>query len=242
MVNVLISNKNTDESQMNCKEINYDRNYNIQTVNNGIDTISTYWKKAPDILVLDNNIQDMLIEDIINRLSADPMEQKKCNTILTLDSNYHLNLKKFTKIDQVITKPIKDNELSNAIKELAIDYNTPDLKFGEVDTLLQLLNFNCISPGYTYLKDAIIYCYYKPNQLEFLNTIIEHIAYEHKVSKIKVRDSLYNSLQPFKSLDLSRFPNEIKLIFFDNSDITLKKFLEKLVFYLIKSKREGKIF
>ena len=37
-------------------------------------------------------------------------------------------------------------QLISFIKELGLDYNTPDLELGEIDWLLQSLNFNCMSP------------------------------------------------------------------------------------------------
>ena len=37
-------------------------------------------------------------------------------------------------------------QLLDTYKELGLDYNTPDLELGEIDWLLQSLNFNCMSP------------------------------------------------------------------------------------------------
>ena len=64
-------------------------------------------------------------------------------------------LNKYAKINEVIYKPFVETELTNAIKTIAIDYNTPDLEVGEIDWLLQSLNFNCLSSGYKYIKKAI---------------------------------------------------------------------------------------
>lgn len=112
-------------------------------------------------MVLDNNISDLSIEDVIGRLSISPIENKKCNTILTLDKTYKFKITtKLTKINEVILKPIIDNKLSNLIREMALEYYTPDLEYGDVDLLLQALNLNCMSSGYKYMKEAIIYCYY----------------------------------------------------------------------------------
>ena len=177
MVNVLIGNKNTTELDILCQNLANDKNYRVDNVATGKDIVALYLKTNPDILILDNSLPDMTIEDIVNRLSSNPLERKKCNTILTLPLDYNIKMRKYGKVSDVIYKPFIDNELSDVIKELAIDYNTPDLEIGEVDWLLQSLNFNCLSRGYKYIKDAITYCYYRPDELEYLNNILKYLAY-----------------------------------------------------------------
>ena len=108
-----------------------------------------------------------------------------------MDKTYKFKITtNLTKINEVILKPIIDNKLSNLIREMALEYYTPDLEYGDVDLLLQALNLNCMSSGYKYMNEAIIYCYYKPDQLEFLNTIIDYISYQHSITRIKVRDPI----------------------------------------------------
>lgn len=62
MVNLLIGNKNTKEIDILCPELTNDENYRVDNTSTGIDTINTYWKINPDILVVDNSLSDSLLE------------------------------------------------------------------------------------------------------------------------------------------------------------------------------------
>lgn len=88
----------------------------------------------------------MSIEEIINKLSCSPIEKKKCNTILILPSKNNFHLTDVQKINKIIYNSNYKEQLISFIKELGLDYNTPDLELGEIDWLLQSLNFNCMSP------------------------------------------------------------------------------------------------
>ena len=145
MVNVLVGNKNTDETAILRQEITNDKIFRVENVVTGTEIVTTYWKFNPDILVLDSDLPDMSTKDIMDRLSCTPVERKRCNTILTVPSNYIMKLTDLQKINTILYKPISNHRLSNTIKKIAIDYNTPDIEVGEIDWLLLSLNFNCMS-------------------------------------------------------------------------------------------------
>lgn len=240
MVNLLVGNKNTRDIDILCQELANDKIYRVENVSNEQDTISTYWRINPDILVLDDTLH---IEDIVNRLSCNPVEQKRCNTILTLKPNYNIKLNNFAKINEVIYKPILNNELVDTIKVMALDYNTPDLEFGEVDLLLQTLNFNCLSAGYKYMRDAITYCYYRPDELEFLNNVLKYLAYKYNVPESRVRDALKSSIRPFNNTNVFGSSYDLYKILYNNGyKLSLKDFLERIVLYLIREKKKGRLF
>lgn len=243
MVNVLIGNKNTTELDILCQNLANDKNYRVDNVATGKDIVALYLKTNPDILILDNSLPDMTIEDIVNRLSSNPLERKKCNTILTLPLDYNIKMRKYGKVSEVIYKPFIDNELSDVIKELAIDYNTPDLEIGEVDWLLQSLNFNCLSRGYKYIKDAITYCYYRPDELEYLNNILKYLAYQYNTTESQVRDSMNGCIRPFNNASEYDCPEDLyKVLYNHGHKLSLKDFLERIVFYLIRVKKKGRLF
>ena len=246
MVNVLIGNKNTTELDILCRNLANDKNYRVNSVNSGKDIISMYLKINPDILVLDNSLTDMAIEDIVGRLSANPLERKKCNTILTLPLDYNIKMRKYQKINEVIFKPFENNgvdELSNVIKELAVDYNTPDLEVGEVDWLLQSLNFNCLSGGYKYMKKAITYCYYRPEESGQLIAVLKYLAYEFNTTESQVRDSMNGCIRPFNnSNDYSCSKELFKVLYNNGQKLSLKEFLQRVVIYLIREKKKGRLF
>ena len=152
-------------------------------------------------------------------------------------------MKKYWKIGQIVYKPFSDNELKDIIREFAIDFNTPDLEFGEVDWLLQSLNFNCLSGGYKYMKKAITYCYYRPEEAEFLNTILKYLAYEFNSTESQVRDSMNACIRPFNnSSDYSCTEELYKILYNNGQKLSLKDFLHRIVFYLIKVKKKGRLF
>ena len=101
MVNILIGNRNCRKAKLLQKQLTNEKNYIVNYVYSGKDTINMYWKLNPDILVLDNNIQDMPIEEIINRISCTPIEKKKCNTILILPTQNKLKLTDVQKINKI---------------------------------------------------------------------------------------------------------------------------------------------
>lgn len=145
MVNVLVGNKNVREFDIACPKLANDKNYKIENVSTGAKTLIAYIKLKPDILVIDDSLTDISIEKLIDNLSYSPLEEKKCNTILTVEINNSMKLNNVTKIHTILYKPIKNNELADTIEKIAINYNTPDLEPYEVDELLENLEFNCMS-------------------------------------------------------------------------------------------------
>ena len=242
MVNLLIGNKNVRESEILQYQLANDKNCNIENAFSGLDTINMYWKLNPDILILDNNLSDISSGDIIDRLSSSPIERKKCNTILMVSPKVNMRLEKVAKINRIIYKPIVNDELTTAVKEMCVDYNTPDLEFGEIDLLLQELNFNFMSPGYKYMRDAIIYCYYRPDELEFLNNILKYLSYKYKVPESRVRDALNSSIRPFNETNIHGIKDITQIFFSTKEKLSLKDFLDRIVLYLIKTKKQGRIF
>ena len=243
MVNILIGNRDSKRTKSLEKQLTNDKKYMINYVYSGKDIIEMYWKLNPDILILDSNLQDMSIEEIVNRLSLSPLEKKKCNTILVLPSKNKVQLTDVQKINKIIYKPYCKEQLVNSIKDIEIDYNTPELEVGEVDWLLQCLGFNCMSPGYIYMRDAIIYCYYRPDELEVLKTILSYLAFKHNVTDTKVRDALKGCIRNFNNSSSITVDKELYTALQNNGyGLSLKDFLERIVFYLIKLKNKGRIF
>lgn len=75
-----------------------------------------------------------------------------------------------------------------------------------------------------------------------MNTIIDYISYQHSITRIKVRDALYGFLRQLNLTDFSNLPNELTLLLNNYENISLKKFLERIVLYLIRAKKKGRIF
>lgn len=244
MVNLLLGNSNTDEIDLLYHDLANEKDFKIQTTTTGAETLSMYWKTNPDILVLDNSLHDITIEDLLNKLSSNRIEKKKCNTILTIaDNSNDKQIRTVAKVDEIIYKPIIEHKLSDSIKSMAVDFNTVELEFLEIDSILQELNFNCLSPGYKLMKSAINYCYYNPNELETLNNILKHISFEQNIPMTRVRDTLNSSLRHFSNTAIVSKKINLESAFGNSLDnITLKTFLDRITLYLIREKKKGKIF
>ncbi len=144
MVKILIGNRNSQEFPSLCPKLTNDKNYKIENITTGGEVLSAYSSLKPDVLVLDNNLRDVPMEEIIDRLSYNPKEQKKCNTVLTVSRNYFMKLTNVSMVYKILYKPI-DSELTDVIEQMAINLNTPDLDTEDVEWLLASLHFNCLS-------------------------------------------------------------------------------------------------
>ncbi len=240
MVNVLVGNENVREFDVLCPKLTNDENYKIEHLTTGISTLVAYTRSNPDILVLDNSLSDIGIGEILDKLSLNPSEQKKCNTILTLPINYYVKLNNVMKLHSIVYKPIQNNELSNLIEQMSVDYNTPDLELCEVEYLLENLDFNCLSDGYKYMRDAIWHCYYNLDKLEFLKDVFLILSDLHHVPPEKIRDTLNNSIRTLNNSAILKTSNELYKILSNNGNkFTLKSFIQKAIFYFKRLKRKG---
>ena len=131
MVNILISNKDVSFANNLENMLANDKNYVFKITTTEADTISNYNKMNPDVLVLDDNIPDLSIEDIIDRLSIIPNE-----------------LNNVEKVSSIIYKPINTDKLIASIRKTANRNQRPELTKAEVSVFLKKLNLNCYSPRF----------------------------------------------------------------------------------------------
>ena len=73
------------------------------------------------------------------------------------------------------------------------------------------------------MRDAIIYCYYQPDKLEFLNNVLKMLSSVYNVPVSKIRDSLNGSIRTLNNSTSLSTSNELyKILMADNNKITLK--------------------
>lgn len=145
MVNLLIGSKNTPEIDILCQTLANDKEFKIENTITGIETISKYLQSNPDILVLDNSLSDINIPDILDKLTSVDLKNQKCDTILTLNEENNIKIKNVSKVNSILYKPLKNNELFDTIKLMSDYFHTPNLEPYEIDFLLQSLDFNYMS-------------------------------------------------------------------------------------------------
>lgn len=76
-----------------------------------------HWNLNPDILVLDNNLLDISIKEIINRISCTPIEKKKSNTIFIFPTQNKLKLADVQKVNKILYKPNCKEKIIKSIKK-----------------------------------------------------------------------------------------------------------------------------
>lgn len=86
------------------------------------------------------------------------------------------------------------------------------------------------------MRDAIIYCYYKPEELEFLRNVLKFLSFKYVVPESRIRDSLNSYIRTFNHKN-HNLPIELANILEKNKhSLSLKDFIGKIVFYLIQKK------
>lgn len=159
-----------------------------------------------------------------------------------MPENTNVKISNVSKVNKILYKPFLYDELVDTIKTMSTNFNTPDFEYGELDWLLLSLDFNSMSSGYRLMKDAITYYYYKPYELDSLSNVLHHLAYKYKIPETRVRDALKSCLRPFNRKK-HNIPNELQTaLYSDNNTVSLKDFLERIVFYLVKIKKKGRNF
>lgn len=148
MVNILISNRDVSFANNLENMLANDKNYVFKITTTEADTISNYNKINPDVLVLDDNIPDLSIEDIIDRLSIIPNDFGKPNIVLTLEHNSSDELNNVEKVSSIIYKPINTDKLIASIRKTANRNQRPELTKAKVSVFLKKLNLNCYSPRF----------------------------------------------------------------------------------------------
>ena len=173
MVNILISNKDVSFANNLENMLANDKNYVFKITTTEADTISNYNKINPDVLVLDDNIPDLSIEDIIDRLSTiaygdavsnDTIAMEKAikqmgistriyaeSIVPPLDKKTALpvdELNNVEKVSSIIYKPINTDKLIASIRKTANRNQRPELTKAEVSVFLKKLNLNCYSPRF----------------------------------------------------------------------------------------------
>lgn len=148
MVNILISNRDVSFANNLENMLANDKNYVFKITTTEADTIYNYNKMNPDVLVLDDNIPDLFIEDIIDRLSIIPNDFGKSNIVLTLEHNSSGELNNVEKVSSIIYKPINTDKLIASIRKTANRNQRPELTKAEVSVFLKKLNLNCYSPRF----------------------------------------------------------------------------------------------
>lgn len=106
MVKILLADTDTKRNLASYQFPSNEKDFEIESTNDGISTIKKYLEIEPNIFVIDSNFTDIKTLDIIDRLSVSPLERRKKNTILTIsETKETFLLENVLKVYQVLYRP-----------------------------------------------------------------------------------------------------------------------------------------
>jgi len=197
MIKLMIADDNKSFSKTYGDIFSKDKNIQIVSFTyDGINTLNEYNKKKPDVLLLDLDLPKMNGLEVIDNLSLDLKERKKCNIIIISgDITKRTNLYNTSKIYRVFSKPIDHELVLETIKEIAEENSQTEFSEKRVRDLLLALNFNIHSTGSVYLLDAISIAYKKPELITNTKKLYEIVGRNYNVNFLTVNNKIRNSLE-----------------------------------------------
>lgn len=196
MITVMIAEDNILLSKKYAEFLTKDKNINIVcSVTDGKEAIKKYKEIRPDILILDLQLPTVNGVDIINNLSLEEQERKKCNIIVVSGTNeLRYNLFNTCKIYRIFPKPVNIDDILISIKQISDDIITSTTLDNNIKKFLFSLNFNLYSDGTQYLIEAIKLASNNPTLLKNIKNIYHIISIRHSVSEDSVKWSIRNAI------------------------------------------------
>lgn len=237
MISVMVAEDSIEENSTCCEFLAKDKDIEIisRTVD-GKSTIKEYLTNKPDVLLLDLEMPVLNGLDVIDNLSLDINERKKCNIIIVTDDiSFRLNITNTSKIYKIVPKPYNLDELLSTIKE--IGSTTKELTKKEIKDLIYRLNFNMYSKGSRYIVDAIKLAYDDINLLSNVTELYKLIAIMNDEKPNKIQRSIRSSIDIMNNHITKEHLRSFFHIY-DNNIITPKYFFTTVVDYFIEIKEK----
>ena len=237
MLSVMVAEDSIEQISTCCEFLAKDKDIEIisRTVD-GKSTIKEYLTNKPDVLLLDLEMPVLNGLDVIDNLSLDINERKKCNIIIVTDDiSFRLNITNTSKIYKIVPKPYNLDELLSTIKEIGSTSN--ELTKKEIKDLIYRLNFNMYSKGSRYIVDAIKLAYDDINLLSNVTELYKLIAIMNDEKPNKIQRSIRSSIDVMNNHITKEHLRSFFHIY-DNNIITPKYFFTTVVDYFIELKEK----
>lgn len=233
MIRVMLADDNVELIAMYCKFLTKDKNIKIiSSTTDGEKTLEDYIYFKPDLLLLDLDMPKMNGIEIINRLSQNTYEKKKCNVIVISGNiSMRANLLNTAKIYKIIPKPVDLQYVLNEINQFANEnINIENCNRNKKDILTEL-NIYPYSKSGKYVYDALDLILEDPQRLWNIKQLYSSISENNNVSYATVKWGIRNSIDT-----MNRFisDNQLRNIFhiYDNDrNITPKYFFTMILEY-----------
>lgn len=244
MLKVLVADENLETNSDFCSFLANDKNLDVVSTRTGINTIDTYNKIKPNLLVINSDFKDKSYTDIVNELSSTSEGRNNCNIILTVEENTRLKFISMSKIYQVFYFSMENTHRDSysEIKETIEQFNLDHYIFYEPsDTNLVALfyKFKVYNDleGAEYLRYAIQQCYNNPSLKKDLNNIYRLVSDYYGVSFDSVRPAMRRVLVPAnKAWRLNGNKGCFSLFEIEKS-ITPKNFIRIITDQYLKNKK-----
>lgn len=229
MIEVMIANSNKMLSRIYCNFFSKEKDIHIVSyTDDGIQTIVEYNKNKPDVLILDSDLPRLNGMDVIDYLSIDLEERKKCNILLVSNECLKpVNISNTSKIYKIFTNPVNYESVIETIKEIPSN-SYKEFNEKNIRTLLLKLNFNLHSYGTTYLIYAIDEAYKNPDLIANISKLYELVGEKVFLPPETVRGKIRNSMETMLRITSD---DEIKRVlpFYHNSKRLTPKYLITLI-------------
>lgn len=235
MIRVMIAEDSIEKNTEYCKSLTKEKNINIISRTVDINsTLSDYFRLKPDVLIVsfhvinDNNLK------LIENLSLDIQERKKCNIII-ISNNFTFNSNEIflSKIYRILPEN-KLKEVISTIKEIYTPIEDK-LSKSQIKELLFSLKFSIYSKGTNYLIEAIQIAYNSPNLVYNISNLYEKVALIYNADRKKVERSIRNSIDIMNNHITS---DKLQSFFhiYEKEIVTPKYFFTVILEYFFKQK------
>ena len=202
----------------------------------GRSTIKEYLSSKPDILLLDLELPNLNGIEVINKLSLDIIEKKKCNIIITTGNDLmKQDITNASKIYKIFSKPYDYSELLSTIKEIGGLNKELDKK--EIKEFFTDFNINPYSRGTRYIADAIQLAYNDIDLLSNVTELYKRVAILNNEKVNRIQRSIRSSIDIINS-HISKEQLRSFFHIYDNDIITPKYFFTIVVDYFIELKEK----
>lgn len=233
MLKVLVANSNENENQTISRLFSESNDISIINTYTGNETLKIYRERKPGISIIDTGFKDIPYKKIINDLSITYPEIKKCNFLLTTNSEQDtICFENCKRVYQIFEKPIDYDKLLEVVNELKPQYELKEINEFELNIMLIELNFHSSSEGTKYMREAIILSYYKYPESISLEEIYSKIAKQNGKTENEIRASVRSSLNTVNKSRVYSNRESILDRYDKNYNITPRDFLDTFVAHL----------
>lgn len=232
MIEVMVADDNIELNSLCCKFLTKDKN--IKVISSTIDgekTLEEYNRLKPDLLLLDLDMPKLSGLEIINRLSKDTTEKKKCN-IIVISGNAPMrhDLLDTAKIYKIIPKPIDLPKILEDINQFAEEFSAnKEVSQKDLRDILCDLKIQPFSKGGKYILSSLEILINNPSILENIKDLYTLVSRKYNVSYSSVKWGIRSSITLMNRYVTNKQLNKIFRIYDKDTNIITPKYFFTMI-------------